>query len=462
MIRVLIASMRTKKEHGDVALRFRLTDSNRADLYYRSDIIAPVEQLKRLTPTGEKKPRTSGHDEALIKSIREVVELLATAYTNIQSKGAPITSESLTDEMSHLLDPAARESENRGFLAMFHEYLDSQLRDEIIGEGRYKHGIVMYKEILRFLTINRMTDVSIDEVSDKTLMALRNFFFDEYKYVPRYPYLYEGMNSRNIPRARRSPNTVTNSIKKLRAFFGELEDRDVIYKSPFKRIAREVRKSIVSQAHDIPVFLHRDELRTIIDAEVPEGLKEVRTMFILQCAFGCRISDFVRLSMDNVSVSSEGIPYLHYLPEKTKKVNSHKAEIVTPIVKYAFNIINERGFGSPLFTYVYGKSGYNQKIRLLLKHCGIDRLCTVFDHHKGTNKYIPIWEIAGSKLCRKTHVDMMNKVQIDKYAAGLHSRGSDAVNHYTAMELSDRFVLMNLAFGEPDFRVNNNLEVISL
>ncbi len=34
-----------------------------------------------------------------------------------------------------------------------------------------------------------------------------------------------------------------------------------------------------------------------------------------------------------------------------------------------------------------------------------------------TNEYKSIYEIASSKLARKTHVDLMNKVQIDKYAA---------------------------------------------
>ena len=64
------------------------------------------------------------------------------------------------------------------------------------------------------------------------------------------------------------------------------------------------------------------------------------------------------------------------------------------------------------------------------------------------------------KLARATHVDMMAKVQINLYAAGLHRQGSGAVTHYTMLELADRFKLMNLAFDQEDYRVDKNLEVI--
>ena len=64
-----------------------------------------------------------------------------------------------------------------------------------------------------------------------------------------------------------------------------------------------------------------------------------------------------------------------------------------------------------------------------------------------------------SIFCRKTHVDMMSKVQVNMYAAGLHRKGSDAVNRYTMLEIKDRFELMNAAFGQEDYRVDKNLNV---
>lgn len=68
--------------------------------------------------------------------------------------------------------------------------------------------------------------------------------------------------------------------------------------------------------------------------------------------------------------------------------------------------------------------------------------------------------MGSSKLARKTHVDIMNKVQVDMYAAGLHKVGSSAVTRYTSMEIKDRFKLMNTAFDQRAYKVDNQLNVI--
>ena len=76
------------------------------------------------------------------------------------------------------------------------------------------------------------------------------------------------------------------------------------------------------------------------------------------------------------------------------------------------------------------------------------------------NDYLPLYKVGSSKLARKTHVDIMNKVQVDMYAAGLHKVGSSAVTRYTSMEIKDRFKLMNTAFDQGAYKVDNQLNVI--
>ena len=94
----------------------------------------------------------------------------------------------------------------------------------------------------------------------------------------------------------------------------------------------------------------------------------------------------------------------------------------------------------------YGKQRYNKALKRLLEYCGITRQVCVFCPESGDNIYKPIYKVASSKLARKTHVDMLTKVQINYYAAGLHREGSDAVFRYTNLELKDRYKLLQVAF----------------
>ena len=100
-----------------------------------------------------------------------------------------------------------------------------------------------------------------------------------------------------------------------------------------------------------------------------------------------------------------------------------------------------------------GVVGFNEEPRRLLEYCGIDRPVCLYEPEVGDNVYRPLYEVASFKLARKTHVDMLNKVQINYYAAGLHREGSKAVFRYTSLELADRFALLNAAFWEEEYRV---------
>lgn len=225
-------------------------------------------------------------------------------------------------------------------------------------------------------------------------------------------------------------------------------------------MGKERRKAVMKTKYDDPFFLRKDELLKIIKAKVPVSLEDTRDAFLVQCAFGCRISDFSVMSMNSIATSDDGIPYVHYIPQKTANAQEGNAEVQTPIVRYAFDIIKRTGFVFPILNNTYGEFGYNAKIKSLLLVCKIDRPVAQYNEATKRNDYVPLYKVGSSKLARKTHVDMMNKVQIDRYAAGLHKKGSSAVNRYTFMELKDHFALMNLAFDQKVYKVDKDLNVI--
>jgi hypothetical protein len=142
------------------------------------------------------------------------------------------------------------------------------------------------------------------------------------------------------------------------------------------------------------------------------------------------------------------------------KIMENVVEIKTPLVRCAYDIVMRTKFNFNQQQSNYTVAVYNRELRKLLKLCGIDRPVAKFNETLGDNEYFPLYQIAGSRLARKTHVDIMNKVQVNAYVAGLHAEGSDAVYRYTNLEIADRFALMNVAFGQKAYHVNPDLTLV--
>ena len=340
-------------------------------------------------------------------------------------------------------------------------YIDEAHRDGAMGDGRYAVALGKAEKLRRFLVIIGRTSMQVREFTADMVLQFRQFLYNEYTYVPLYPDLYPRGSGHRPPKQRMRDTTVVHDLKLLQAFFAELENTREIRRSPFRSISVEKRRIMMHVMYDAPVFLRAEELRRVMMTQVPTELQWVKDLFVLNCAIGCRISDLLSLTMEKVSVADDGIPYVHYIASKTAKMQITNQEIITPLISPALEIIKQTRLklmdGNPH----YGKQLYNKVLRQLLQLCGINRQVCIFNHETGDNCYKPIYEVATSKLARKTHVDMMNKVQINYYAAGLHRAGSDAVFRYTNLELADRYTLICAAFGEKPCRVDKDLRVLT-
>lgn len=330
-------------------------------------------------------------------------------------------------------------------------YIEEAYRDGVIGVGRYAVLQGKARKLQRFLKIKGLSGISAREFTTELLLEYRKFIYDEYLYVAQFPRLYPKGEGRHAPRRRCKNTTVVHDLKALQAFFRELEDTGEIRHSPFKRISFEKRRSIMHVMYDAPFFLKADELRQVMATEVPAKLQWVKDLFVLNCALGCRIGDLLKLSMDKVAVSEEGIPYVHYIPSKTARAQGTNLEIQTPLIQPALEIVERTRLAFWGRNPKYEKQVYNRELRRLLAFCGIDRPVCIYDHERGDNIYKPLYEVASSKLARKTHVDMLTKVQINYYAAGLHHEGSGAVFRYTSLELKDRYALLKAAFESDSY-----------
>ena len=452
---------RTTKESGSIKLRFRLRDGRDIEMYHKSGIEVKIPELAKLTNEGTKKKGVSVVSQKLLNDISDEKKTMKLAYEKMKADGMDMNSETFESVIAGIKTPVLEVRKDQPYVVeRFRKYADDALRDRILGKKRHDHIIVVADKLDRFLTIKGLSELSAPEFTDALLMEFRNFIFDEYKYVDKYKRLYKDVNSFNKPKARLSLNTVASQMKMLQTFFTELENSDEIIKSPFRRLGKERKKAVMKTKYDDPVFLRSDEFKKILNTDVPSVLKDTKDAFLLQCAFGCRISDFSRFSMQTISVSPEGIPYIHYIPQKTADAQFDNRELETPIVRYAFDIIKATEFNLPVLKNLYGTMGFSQKIKDLLQFCKINREVPVYNEETKQNDYFPLYKVGSSKLARKTYVDMMNKVQINLYAAGLHKEGSAAVHRYTNMEIKDRFALMNAAFDQKPYKVDADLNII--
>ena len=252
-------------------------------------------------------------------------------------------------------------------------YIEEAYRDGVIGHGRYTVLLGKARKLQRFLIIKGLSRISAREFTTELLLEYRKFIKDEYTYVAQFPRLYPKGEGRHAPRRRCKDTTVVHDLKALQAFFRELEDTGEIRQSPFKRISFEKRRSIMHVMYDAPFFLKADELRRVMVAEVPPELQRTKDIFVLNCALGCRIGDLLRLAMDKVAVSEEGIPYVHYIPSKTARVLGMNQEIQTPLIRSALEIVERTRLELCGHNPKYEKQVYNKKLRHLLRFCGIDR-----------------------------------------------------------------------------------------
>lgn len=330
----------TPRKDGTVKVRYRLRDGRDIQICHCSDIETTIGNIEKFDPTGFVRGNIRLYDAELADKLRKEHDIMLRAYAVMRENNYDLTSEVFEREIQILKDPEESARMNsQTTIGRFRQYLDDQKRDGLIGEARSKHIDVVIDKMERHLQIAGKSSIIPQDFTDRDLLDFRNFLFEEYSYVEKYPKLYENVKERNRPKARLSMNTVASQLKMVQAFFTYLENRDEIVKSPFRRLGN-TREKIMKTKYDEPFYLTVEELHAVINTNVPEYLREIKDAFLVHCAIGCRVGDFAKMDISYVAVTDEGIPYVHYIPSKTEKEQEDNSEIKTPLVKFAYDIIH--------------------------------------------------------------------------------------------------------------------------
>lgn len=179
-----------------------------------------------------------------------------------------------------------------------------------------------------------------------------------------------------------------------------------------------------------PYYLTRNQRDDVMNAEMPTRvLEKVRDMFVLQCYIGCRISDLMSLTTDNIR---EGC--IVYVAKKTSR--SDPKTITVPLHPVAEALLKKTMKGERLVEYMF-RNNYNNRIKMVLKlvpSCCV--MVPVRDRHTGVTSMRPLYEVASSHMARRTFIGCLYEAgfrESDICSLSGHAEGSISIRRYRSV-----------------------------
>ena len=316
-----------------------------------------------------------------------------------------------------------------------HPYIVARVREyyeQYEGTASSKSGILdLERKLTRYhryrQTIDGETDfrlfvetITLDDIND-----FRDYITNEHTLRMEYPGLYEGCFSKQNKPKPISGTTVINVMNLLCVFLKWCRKMGYTDSEAF------LQYGCKTPVYGDPFFLTIEERNILYDADLSKcpKLAAIRDIFVFHCYIGCRVGDLYRLTRDNIK---DG--FVEYMPQKTKKCQAKTVRV--PLHEKAKAIL-DRYIGDDTCK---GKllpfkniAVYNNGIRELLRHCGIDRMVTILDTHGYETVQRPLYEVATSHTARKTFVgNLYRQVPDPNLIASMsgHVEGSRAFKRY--------------------------------
>ena len=280
---------------------------------------------------------------------------------------------------------------------------------------------------------------AIGGITPDDLTALQNYMAEEASFVETYPKLFKDVKTTSLAIIKRSRggNTINNLMTMLRTVINWAIKNGAPGDNPFDRF------SISPTLYGTPYYLTIEERDRILNHDFSDNplLESYRDMFIFQCFVGCRHSDLVTFTADNII---DGV--LEYIPTKTK--NSTGRTVRVPLGAKAMAIVTKlnRKPGEILFENRFNFK-FNNAIKDILSQAGVKRLVTVIDTQTRKEVKRPINEIASSHLARRTFIgNLYKQVKDPNLIASMsgHAPGSKAFTRYRAIDDEMKLELIDL------------------
>lgn len=326
--------------------------------------------------------------------------------------------------------------QGKDIYTLFAEYLTKKQFSTSFRKGC----LVMIRSFYRWEAFKNATQrakfcAGIDSLTKEDIEDYKDYLSNEPTLCKDYPYIFgqihypESMGKGSTTIEDRGANSIIVLMKKLRQFFKWLNEEGITANEPFKGF------HVGTEKYGSPFYITSDERDIISSAPMPtQHLATQRDIFIFHCFIGCRVSDLIKLTTDNIT---NGV--LTYTPHKTQDEGVQALQARIPLHHKAKELITQyegKDKQGRLFPFISGQK-YNDAIKEIFKIAGITRKVEVRNALTGEIEQRPINEVASSHLARRTFVgNLYFRVQDPNLIGKMsgHTEGSKAFSRYRKIE----------------------------
>lgn len=433
------AIVRTTKKNVEVNIRFRISDGRDVQLFHNSELRVNIDVWDTKNDCIKARAIYTSDKNAFNKAVNTRKQLLLEIYE--ASKDMQLTSDMLERLVDEQLHPEKYKSTEDGFFPLMEEFLQKRKLSEV-RENNFR---VLIRALKRYELLRQKVDeeerkskrqkgsiepfqLDIDTIDADTITDIESFLRNEHALYNEYPEIYKAVPGSKQPQPRGN-NTICALFNKLRAFFNWCNEQGKTDNKPFAGY-----EGVTVERYGTPYYITIDERNKIADFDLSgkPALEVQRDIFIFHCLIGCRVSDLLKMTDDNII---NGV--IEYIPHKT--MDDRPTVVRVPLNDRALKLVEKyRGLDSKgrLFPFISAQK-YNDAIKEVFKACEITRMVTVLNPTTGKEEKKPINEIASSHLARRTFIGNLYKKVKDPNLVGSlsgHAEGSKAFARYREID----------------------------
>ncbi len=436
------AFIRTGKRDKEANIRFRLSDGRNVQLFHKSKLVVDPALWDDKREQYKAKSVIKTEDRILLNTaIAERKKLLLSIYANASN----LTSEKLEQAIDERLHPEKYQRPGDDFFSTLEIYLQKKK----LSQMRVRDFFVLIRALKRYELFvsayeRKEFKLEISSITNETIEDFESFLRNEHILYNEYPEIYEAipvtMNAKHkfpkpLPRGN---NTISSTLKRLRSFFRWCTEQGITNNQPFAKY------KITAEKYGTPYYITLDERNHIADFNLSQHpqLAVQRDIFIFQCLIGCRISDLLNMTEQNIINDA-----IEYIPHKTK--DDRPVIVRVPLNERAKMLIEkykEVDSKGKLFPFISAQK-YNDDIKEIFRLCDVTRSVTVINPTTGEEEKRPINEVASSHMARRTFVGNLYKKVKDPNLVGSlsgHKEGSKAFARYREIDDDIKKELVNM------------------